>query len=179
MTRIAHTLGVSPSALYNHVRGKEDILRLLEDELMDGIKTSDLGGMEWKEAVRTWARRYLAVFGDHTPLIPIIAVLPVSRARRTLRVYEAIATILHRAGVPDRRALAAIVALESLIFGSAYDLGAPPNIFALDEDDAAAASRFHAAVTASAGAVDGYSSPAAFDFGLEAIIQAMDSSRHG
>ena len=177
MTRIAGLLGVSPSALYNHVSGKEDILRLLEDELMGGIRISDLPRMDWDEAVRTWARRYLAVFADHTPLIPVIAVLPVSRAPRTLRVYEAIASVLHSAGVPDRFALQAIVSLESLIFGSAYDLGAPSDIFDLGDDDAAAASRFHTAVTAAAVGRRGYSSSAAFDFGLEAIISAIHRTR--
>jgi AcrR family transcriptional regulator len=173
MTRIASALGVSPSALYNHIDSKEDILRLVEDELMGRLTLDDLCEMPWENALQTWARRYLAIFSDHTPLIPIIAVLPVARAPRTVQAYETVTAILHRAGVPEPAVLPAIVALESFLFGTAFDSAAPADIFTLDDAEAEAAPLFQRAVQSAAHETGHYHHSPAFEFGLSALTGAI------
>ena len=77
----------------------------------------------------TWAWSYRDVFAQHTPLIPVIAVLPVTDAPQTLAMYETVSGGFLAAGFPEERIVSAIVALESFIFGSAYDVTAPADIF--------------------------------------------------
>lgn len=68
------------------------------------------------------------MFSQHTPLIPVIAVLPVTDAPQTLAMYETVSAGFRDAGFPDERIVSSIVALESFIFGSAYDVTAPADI---------------------------------------------------
>jgi AcrR family transcriptional regulator len=129
MSGLARRLGVAPSALYNHVAAKADVLVLVEDHLMAGVDVGGFGSEPWDSAVRRWAWSYRDVFARHTPLIPVIAVLPVTNAPRTVTMYEAVTAGFLAEGWPQERIVDAIVALESFIFGSAYDVTAPEGIF--------------------------------------------------
>ncbi|MFC9771575.1 MULTISPECIES: TetR/AcrR family transcriptional regulator [unclassified Pseudarthrobacter] len=129
MAALAKLLEVAPSALYNHVSSKQDVLLLVEDHLMSLVDVSSFGAAAWDDAVRTWAWSYRNVFAEHTPLIPVIAVLPVTDAPQTLAMYETVSKGFLDAGFPQDRIISAIVALESFIFGSAYDVTAPEDIF--------------------------------------------------
>ncbi|MGJ5589960.1 TetR/AcrR family transcriptional regulator [Micrococcus lylae] len=140
MSRVAAHLGVAPSALYNHVSGKADLLVLLQDAVMGEVSVVELqaaasGGVDVGEAVRAWARSYRAVFADHTPLIPVISTLPVEGAEKTVRMYDALAAALTAAGVPQDRIMARVIALEAFLFGAAYDVHAPAEIFSLERTD--------------------------------------------
>lgn len=129
MAALARTLGVAPSALYNHVSSKDDVLVLLEDHLAAMVDVSAFGIEPWEEAVRKWAWSYRDVFSEHTPLIPIIAVLPVANAPKTLAMYEAVTAGFRDAGFPEEKIISAIVAIEAFVFGAAYDVTAPEDIF--------------------------------------------------
>ncbi len=129
MSALARRLGVAPSALYNHVASKADVLLLVEDHLMAGVDVSGFGAEPWDQAVRRWAWSYRNVFARHTPLINVIAVLPVTNAPQTVTMYEAVTAGFLDAGWPQERIVDAIVALESFIFGSAFDVTAPEDIF--------------------------------------------------
>ncbi|MCZ2401911.1 TetR family transcriptional regulator [Paenarthrobacter sp. Z7-10] len=185
MSALARRLGVAPSALYNHVAAKADVLVLVEDHLMAGVDVSGFATQSWESAVRRWAWSYRDVFARHTPLIPVIAVLPVTNAPRTVTMYEAVTAGFVAEGWPQERIVDAIVALESFIFGSAYDVTAPEGIF----DTGALATTaplFSTAVgrrTASAnGAGDEKGnrvlgpSDSAFSLGLDALISGLAGS---
>ena len=119
--------------------------------------------------MRKWAWSYRDVFSKHTPLIPVIAVLPVTDAPQTLAMYETVSAGFRDAGFPEERIVSAIVALESFIFGSAYDVTAPADIF--DSGTMAESTpSFTAAVRRLA--EQGHERPAdvAFSLGLEALI---------
>jgi AcrR family transcriptional regulator len=165
MAALARELDVAPSALYNHVASKQDVLLLVEDHLMSLVDVSGFGSGAWEAAVRTWAWSYRDVFAAHTPLIPVIAVLPVTD------------------GFPQEHIIPAIVALESFIFGSAYDVTAPEDIF---ESGSMAESTpyFTAAVRSSASRRDapagqerGRPADTAFHRGLEALITGFGAIR--
>lgn len=182
MGRVAQHLGVAPSALYNHVSGKADLLVLLQDAVMGEVSVAELedaaaGRSPVREAVRSWARSYRAVFADHTPLIPVIATLPVEGAERTARMYDTLAAALAVAGVPQDRIMARVIALEAFLYGAAYDVNAPAEIFSFDDPEDGLPS-FRSATAAFRARVDAQGSPAAgqnpyaedpFELGLELL----------
>ncbi|HJG44036.1 TetR/AcrR family transcriptional regulator [Corynebacterium phoceense] len=144
MARIARRVGVGPSALYNHVSGKEDLLLLIEDALMTRVDDSALdaalaGETDPATALTIWARSYRDVFAEHTPLVEVIARTPISGAPGTVAMYEKVAKLFSRAGVPDARILSHIIMVESFIYGSVFDVHAPQNIFAVPTELASAA----------------------------------------
>lgn len=168
MAALAHRLRVAPSALYNHAESKQEVLRWVEDQVMAQVDFSDFAEAPWDEAVRSWAWSYRGVFAAHAPLISVIAVLPVTGAPETLAMYEAVTQGFLRAGWPEDRIIPAIVALESFIFGSAFDVAAPEDIFesgSLGPDYPL----FTAAVRVR-GSSQADSADAAFTIGLEALI---------
>lgn len=172
MSSLAARLQVAPSALYNHASSKAEVLRWIQDHLMAGVDTACFAELDWPDAVRTWARSYREVFARHTPLIAVIAVLQVSGAPRTLAMYEAVTEGFLRAGWNQARIIPAIVALESFIFGSAFDAVAPTDIF--DTGSLASESPlFTAAVAAAPGRESGKAAEQAFETGLDALIHGF------
>ncbi|WP_038469999.1 TetR/AcrR family transcriptional regulator [Arthrobacter sp. PAMC 25486] len=129
MAALARSLHVAPSALYNHVRSKQDVLLLVEDHLMGRVDVSAFDAQPWAEAVAGWAHSYRDVFAGHLPLIPVIALLPVTNAPATITMYEAVTNGFLAAGWAPEAVIDAVVALESFIYGSAYDVNAPDGIF--------------------------------------------------
>ncbi|MEQ4520915.1 TetR/AcrR family transcriptional regulator C-terminal domain-containing protein [Pseudarthrobacter sp. B907] len=176
MAALARSLNVAPSAIYNHVSSKREVLVLIQDHLTSFVDVSAFETEPWEQAVREWAWSYRDVFSRHTPLIPVIAVLPVADAPKTLAMYETVSAGFRRAGFPQERIIAAIVALESFIFGSAYDVTAPADIF--DAGTLAASTPNFTAAVASMGE-QGYANQAdvAFSLGLEALIAGFGALR--
>ncbi|PYI66877.1 TetR family transcriptional regulator [Arthrobacter livingstonensis] len=172
MSGLAKSLNVAPSALYNHVSSKQDVLLLVEDALMGRVDVSAFTERPWEEAVRLWAHSYRDVFSAHLPLIPVIALLPVTNAPQTITMYEAVTDGFLRAGWPQERIINAIVALESFVFGSAYDVNAPGDIFATGELEDAAP-HFTAAVARRGNPAGHNDADAAFALGLDAMVAGL------
>lgn len=176
MSALARRLGVAPSALYNHVASKQDVLILLEDHLMAMVDVSGFDEGQWEPGVRRWAWSYRDVFARHTPLIPVIAVLPVTNAPQTVAMYEAVTAGFLADGWPRDRIVDAIVALESFIFGSAFDVIAPPDIFETG-GLSASAPEFSAAVADRWTGGEANRSDSAFGVGLDALIVGLQARR--
>jgi AcrR family transcriptional regulator len=177
MAAVARSLNVSKSALYNHVTCKQDVLRLLEEHLISQVNVSAFRSSYWEDAVRCWALSYRDAFATHTPLIPLIAVLPVTGAPKTLAMYEEVSTGLLTAGFPQGQVVPIIVALESFIFGAAFDVNAPEGIFnpgrlAQDAPNLTAALAQH-----TSGRGHEQPSDAAFRLGLNALIKGLSNLR--
>ncbi|TPV49873.1 TetR/AcrR family transcriptional regulator [Pseudarthrobacter phenanthrenivorans] len=180
MAGLAKELDVAPSALYNHVAAKRDVLLLVEDHLTSLVDVSGFGTTPWEEAVRSWAWSYRNVFAEHTPLIPVIAVLPVTDAPQTLAMYETVSKGFLDAGFPQERVISSIVALESFIFGSAYDVTAPEDIFdsgSMAESTPHFTAAVRSAAPPSAGGTPARPADAAFELGLEALIAGLGALR--
>lgn len=172
MAGLARSLKVAPSALYNHVTSKRDVLLWVQDHLMALVDASAFGRLPWDEALRAWAWSYRDVFALHAPLIPVIAVMHVGDAPDTLRMYEDVARGLVDAGWTEDRVVPTIVAFESFIYGSALDVSAPEDIF-----DSGSLARefpiFTSAVRNSRTRNAGSQVDDAFDTGLSAMIVGM------
>lgn len=172
MSRLAGALEVTPAALYNHVSSKDAILREVQDRLMSALDLAGFDEDPWPVAIRRWAVSYRDIMASQPGLISLIALMPINGATRTTAMYERVATALKSYGWPIASIVPTIVALESFVFGSAYDALAPADIFKLEADDEApvftAANR--AQLEASA-----HRSPAeiAFHAGLDALLEGF------
>lgn len=172
MAALAKSLHVAPSALYNHVSSKQDVLLLVEDHLMGRVDVSAFETQPWEAAVKIWAHSYRNVFASHVPLIPVIALLPVTNAPATITMYEAVTKGFLAAGWPSESIIDAVVALESFIYGSAYDVNAPDNIF--DTGTMAPQTPTFTAAVARRSNTGGHNdADAAFSLGLSAMVAGL------
>lgn len=140
MGQLAKRLEVAPSALYNHLDNKADLVLLVQDALVSQVSVEAMkqlikGQTSLADALQEWARSYRHVFASYPSLIPLIAVTPVSEAPRTSHMYDTVAQALTVAGIPEEKVITVIVSFESFLFGSALDLNAPATV--LDAGDSA------------------------------------------
>ncbi|MCT2249006.1 TetR/AcrR family transcriptional regulator C-terminal domain-containing protein [Kocuria rhizophila] len=177
MSALAAQLGVSASALYNHVGSKRDIMILVQDRVNTEIDCNAFETEPWDVALDCWARSYRNVYARNIPLIPVMSVLPVADSPHTLVMYEKVSAGLVRGGWPESRVVNAVVAVESLVFGSAYDATAPENIFhpgQLSETapvfSAAVAQRDLTVISPDGRRSAGSGADAAFDVALRSLI---------
>lgn len=143
MSRLARTLGVATSSLYNHVGSRDEVLARISDDVVAGI---ELTGLEdflhrapelsgeallaaWREAVTSWALSYYAAFAAQPALVSSLALTPVAQAPGTLVMYQTLVQTFLAAGWAEDRVLDAVETLEAFLLGAALDAGAPADIF--------------------------------------------------
>lgn len=171
MTELARELKVSTSALYNHTPSKRTVLIWVQDRINQRIDCTGFDTLPWDEALERWAHSYRAIYAQHTAMIPVMAVQPVADSPYTLQMYETVARGLDRAGWDRGDIVDVIVAVESLVFGAAYDATAPPDIF--DPGDRAdLAPVFADAVRARPHPID-TAADQAFDVALSALLHGF------
>lgn len=134
MSAVARSMKVSTAALYNHISNKEELLALVQDDIIAKVDTSSLkhalaGELPAADALRQWAWSYRDILADNIPLIRVITELPLYGSPQTISMYELLVQVIALAGVPETEVITRLVAVESLVFGSAYDVHAPLNIF--------------------------------------------------
>ncbi|WKD58375.1 Tetracycline repressor protein class A [Corynebacterium capitovis DSM 44611] len=178
MAAVARALDVAPSALYNHVAGKEDLLFLVEDAVMAQVDTEALhacaaGKIGARRAVEKWAHSYREVCALHTPLIPYLATMPISGAPKTVEMYELAVQVMVVGGVGEANALNAVVMLESFIYGSAYDVAAPASIFDVPNATEAPGLRRAIAARADSGGLSNPYADAPFEQGLASLLNGL------
>jgi AcrR family transcriptional regulator len=173
MARLAQALHVRPSALYNHVDGKDDVIAGIRELISDRIDVSAFAREPWDAALLHWAYSYRTAFATHPPTIAMLATMPLHGARRTMRMYDAVVTAMVRAGWPEAEVLPTIVAVESFVLGSALDAVAPDDMF--DPTDAAREVAAFTSAYEARRAVVGSAPPAdgAFAVGLHALIAGL------
>ncbi|RMB84931.1 TetR/AcrR family transcriptional regulator [Streptomyces shenzhenensis] len=172
---LARRLQVRPSSLYNHVKGRDDILAGVRELVADPIDAAVFDTLPWDEALVSWARLYRAAFAAHPQTIALLATIPVSGAHRTLRMYESVVAGLERGGWPIASVIPVMVGVESFVLGSALDLMAPPAMFD-PGPDSPEVPRFAAAVHARDDASAAQRRPAAdlaFEVSLTALVDGL------
>lgn len=172
MARLAKRLEVTAAALYKHADSKDDILVSVQDRLMQQVDISRFEDSDIRTALRAWARSYRDVMAAHPALISAISVMPIDGAEATTAMYETVAAGLLDAGWDEGDIIPTIVALESFIFGSAYDVTADRNIFDLEDSREApvfaSAAMLHFTDRTREEAVD-----EAFELGLDALLAQL------
>ncbi|MER6504131.1 TetR/AcrR family transcriptional regulator C-terminal domain-containing protein [Streptomyces sp. NPDC001455] len=172
---LARRLRVRPSSLYNHVKGREDILAGVRELVAAPIDAGVFEDHPWDEALISWARLYRAAFAAHPQAVSLLATIPVSGAHHTLRMYESVVAGLERGGWPTASVIPVMVGVESFILGSALDLVAPPTMFD-PGPDSPEVPRFTAAVRARDESSASQARPAAdlaFEVALTALVDGL------
>jgi AcrR family transcriptional regulator len=170
MQEIAKRLKVNPSALYHHVKGREGVIELLRQRLVNTVEASVFEREPWDQALLSWARSYRATFAAHAGAIQLMAKEPL-REPVMHAMYNQVAEGLLGAGFRPDETLAIITATESFILGSALDAAAPSVMF---DDVRADINPYLAEIVASAPDT-GRRADEAFDLGLQTLIQGYRS----
>lgn len=167
MAALAAQLRVAPSALYNHVSSKRELLRWIQDLVNESIDCSAFGVEPWDVALERWARSYRDAYVRHAALVPVMAVTPIAGSPHTVAMYERVAAGLRDGGWPADRVLDAIVVLESFVLGSAMDATAPADIFDVADGDAPTLAELVPARHGADHAAE------AFELGLAALLDGL------
>jgi AcrR family transcriptional regulator len=111
MRRVAEELGVAPSALYWHVRNKDELLQFVFDRVMGEIELPAPAPERWEEQAKVVAREMRRVLTGHRDIARVsLGAIPVGP--NVLRIVEWMHALLRGAGLPDR-----VVALVGDFFG--------------------------------------------------------------
>ncbi|WP_066900532.1 TetR/AcrR family transcriptional regulator C-terminal domain-containing protein [Mycolicibacterium houstonense] len=122
---LARKLKVSPSSLYNHVSGREQIIELLRERAMSEVHLPDLDtDLPWIDILADIMRSYRSSFARYPQLIPLLTAHAVN-STQALTMYNAIAVTLARAGFSPADTLRTITLVDNYVLGSALDLTAP------------------------------------------------------
>lgn len=116
MRRVADEIGVSASSLYGYVASKEELVQLVLEQIMSEIAFPP-ADLDWRDALRQWARQTLAVFRRH----PGVAGLTLGRVPfgpAMLDGMEQMLGTLLAAGLPDE--VAAFVGDLGSLYVAAY-----------------------------------------------------------
>ncbi|MDV8021699.1 TetR/AcrR family transcriptional regulator C-terminal domain-containing protein [Rhodococcus sp. IEGM 1330] len=169
---LAKKLGVSPSSLYNHVSGREEIVELLRERAMSEVALPG-HGLDWRETVAQIARAYRGSYARYPRLIPLLTEHAVNSAH-AFGMYNALADALTAAEFGPADVLNIITVLDSFVLGSALDLAAPeaPWRPSVEVGPALRAALDTASSKSSR-------SDEAFEYGLRALLAGFDPGPQG
>lgn len=163
---LARKLKVSPSSLYNHVAGREQIVELLRETMMSEVELPTLDG-PWAEVVADIMRSYRRSYARYPRLIPLMTAYPVS-SRHAVQMYNALAQTLTRAGYGPAATLHIITFIDNFVLGSALDAAAPATPWGSSPD----VGPEFAAALATGDHVAGRAEEA-FEFGLAVLLRGL------
>ena len=167
LPQLANSLSVTASSIYNHVAGKDEIIELMRGRAMSAISLPDIDSGNWQETVQQIATSYWESYSKHPRLIPLLTSHTV-RDHTTLRVYDALAEVLERAGFEPGTRLHAITIIDSFVLGSALDAAAPDDVWEIDVESTHA---FRESLSTAEG--DRERASKTFALGLDLIIKGL------
>jgi AcrR family transcriptional regulator len=101
MRRVAEELGTAPSALYWHVRNKDQLLQLVLDRVVGEIELPPRDPANWQEQLKALAREMRRVLTSHRD-IARVTMGAIPAGPNILVVVEWMHALLREAGLPDR-----------------------------------------------------------------------------
>ncbi|MFC3965611.1 TetR/AcrR family transcriptional regulator [Nocardia jiangsuensis] len=182
MRRLGTLVGVEAMSLYNHVRGKSDLLDGMVDLVFAEIELPGAGA-DWRDAMRARARSARAALARHRWAVGLME----SRAapgQATLRHHDAVIGCLRRAGFSLELTAHAYSVLDSYVYGFALQEAALP--FDGPDETAEVANRimdtlptgdypYFAELAEHHVLRAGYDHGDEFDYGLELILDGLRS----
>lgn len=172
--RLAEHLGVSPMALYNHVRNKQDLLQGLAKELIEEAEFSS-DEPDWRERIKSCfreLRRICLVHPGITRLLETADVAPSS----VFGPMELTLAALGQIGMTPQDSLRAYFLLTNFTLGQvAYEIRGP--FHNLDPVEALRSGRLEGSgfeYVERAAAPQVWDFDEAFEFGLSVIITGLD-----
>ncbi|MFI6445098.1 TetR/AcrR family transcriptional regulator C-terminal domain-containing protein [Kitasatospora sp. NPDC050543] len=117
MRRLGAELGVEAMTLYHYLPNKAALLDGLVELVVSAVRP-DLDGAaaHWPKALRGFATALRAELLRHPGVIPLVATRP-AQSPDALRVVEATAAALGRAGIPPLEALRIINSVSTFVIG--------------------------------------------------------------
>jgi AcrR family transcriptional regulator len=100
MRRVAEELGTAPSALYWHVRNKDQLLQLVLDRVVGEIELPPRDPVNWQEQLKALAREMRRVLTSHRD-IARVTMGAIPAGPNILVVVEWMHSLLREAGLPD------------------------------------------------------------------------------
>ena len=124
---IARRLGVTPSSLYNHVSGRDEIIELMRGRLGEQYMPLAIDGT-WDVVVEEMLRAERRMYAVHPFLIQLI-VVKTSTDPTVIASYDLLARALAGAGFPDDDVLEVVAILDAFSIGFGLDLASPDEIW--------------------------------------------------
>lgn len=167
---LARRLKVSPSSLYNHVSGREQIVELLRERAMSDVELPDISGdRPWTDVVADIMRSYRRSYARYPRLIPLLTAHAVNSSH-AFTMYNALATTLSWAGFDAADTLRIITMFDCFVLGSALDLAAPDEPW-----ESAAEVGPELAAALATGAPKPARADDAFEYGLAVLLRGLTS----
>jgi len=117
LRRLAGKFGVTPMALYRHVRDKDHLLDLMAGRLLDELDVGTEKESTWQEELRRLGMSFLALVAAH-PAAPFLLSRPFE-SPGSRRVSVALVGILDRAGFDPRDAVHLLQVMTGMLLGPA------------------------------------------------------------
>src|SRR3954469_2050705 len=119
LRRLAQDLGVTPMALYRHVRDKQDLINAMTEVVLEGIDvTTGLDReMSWTERIRLTIDNYKEQLDVRPLALPLSIAYNGEGPPSFWRVLEHLLAILLRAGFARREAIILIRMISNLLAG--------------------------------------------------------------
>lgn len=119
LRRLAQELGVTPMALYRHVRDKQDLINAMTEVVLDGMDAT-VGfkpGMTWSERLRSAIDSYKAQIAARPLALPLSIAYTGEGPPSFWKTLEDMLAILLDAGFARRDAIVLIRMLTGLLAG--------------------------------------------------------------
>jgi AcrR family transcriptional regulator len=119
LRRLAQEFGVTPMALYRHVRDKQDLINAMTEDILAGIDTS-VGfrpDMTWTERLRLGLDNYKQQMDERPLAIPLSIAYTGEGTPGIWKVLEDLLAILLDAGFERREAIVLMRMLSGLLAG--------------------------------------------------------------
>jgi AcrR family transcriptional regulator len=116
MRRLADRLGVTPNALYTHVRGKADLIDGLIDQVYADLTLEQDRSGDWTQQLTTLSQQVRDHLLAHPAVVPYALQQP-GLGPHSLRLGEAIYNVLRPAGFSDQAVVGTVYALLTYILG--------------------------------------------------------------
>jgi AcrR family transcriptional regulator len=119
LRRIAQELGVTPMALYRHVRDKQDLINAMTDAVHEGIDAT-VGfrpGMSWDERMRLAIDNYKEQIDSRPLFLPLSIAYEGDGSPAFWKVLDDLLAILLDAGFGRREAIVLIRMISNLLGG--------------------------------------------------------------
>lgn len=114
---LAKALGVTPMAIYRHVRDKSQLFDLMAERLLEQVELGSGAETVWQDRLRDLLGSYLAVVDQH-PSAPLLLSRPFA-SPASLRASEAVLEILHEAGFDSGHAVRLFQSISGMLLGPA------------------------------------------------------------
>ncbi|NJC23326.1 AcrR family transcriptional regulator [Arthrobacter pigmenti] len=164
--KVAGRLGVSQSALYNHIDNREHIVELMRGRLFRKHPFPIVKDLDWDIALTALITAYRDGFAAHPRLVPMLVTQTIQDLD-VIGLYEEVALILERAGLTPAQIAPAIATIDYLALGAALDLAAPDVVWSPPEGDFPALNRALSSSSAEERA------GTAFRFSLDILISGI------